>query len=72
MYYSYPADGPPGAGSGDAGQRSQPGVRRMPFTCYRYPHSCFSYLDDVSAAAGKRDAVLPGLRRMPYSSCFRY
>ncbi len=70
--YGYPADGLPGAGSGDAGQRSQPGVRRMPYPCYRYPSICFSYPDDAPWAAPGGDAVpLPGLRRMP-NPCFSY
>jgi hypothetical protein len=39
------------------------------------PSMCFSYSVDASRGAGNREAgppVPPGLRRMPFGSCFRY
>jgi hypothetical protein len=39
------------------------------------PNICFSYSADVPPGTGIRDAarpVPPGVRQMPYSSCFSY
>jgi hypothetical protein len=49
------------------------GLRKMPYPCYSYPNMCFSYPDDAPWAAPGRDAVpsLPGLRGMPFGTCFR-
>jgi hypothetical protein len=75
MCFSYPPDVPqPGPGD----------LRRMPFACFSYPAevprrmpagSCFGYPVDAPLGVSNRRAAptaLPGLRRMPTSSCFRY
>lgn len=72
--YSYPADVPPGSGNDEAMQAVRRGLRKMPNPCYSYPNMCFSYPDDAPWAAPGRDAgpALPGLRGMPFGTCFRY
>jgi len=68
--YSYPA-GTPDRGTGQAARRD---LRRMPSTCYGYPLICFSYPDATPRGGGSpiADRPPPGLRRMPFGSCFRY
>jgi hypothetical protein len=76
--FSYSPVVPPEAGNLGAAQPAQPalpGLLRMPNPCYSYPLMCFSYPDDAPWAAPGRDTVppaLPGLRRTPFGSCFRY
>ena len=46
-----------------------------PATCYSYSKLCFSYPDDMPRGGGNPTAAqppLPGMRRMPITTCFRY
>jgi hypothetical protein len=73
MCFSYQPDPPPGIGTRAA---TPPALRRMPSgACFSYTAevprrmstgTCFSYSVDAS------QPTLAGLRRMPYSTCFRY
>ncbi len=72
--FSYPADLPPGAGKRDAAHAS-PRDPQIGYPCFSYPHMCFSYPSDAPLGVRNPDAAqlpLPGLRRMPFGSCFRY
>jgi hypothetical protein len=63
--FAYPG---PGIGNQGAAQSAPPGPRLMPLPCFSYP-------SDVPPGTRDRNAaqpVLPGLRRMPGSTCFRY
>ena len=53
--------------------------RRMPNSCFSYPVSCFSnpvvswcFSYDPVSVPRRMPSALPGLRRMPGVSCFRY
>jgi hypothetical protein len=73
--YGYPADLPPGAAKDAGAQAALSGARKMPFSCYSYPIMCVSYPAVASRVIQDRAAAPtapPGLRRMTYSTCFRY
>ena len=74
MCFSYPPDLPDSPNL-SAARPALAGLRRMPFSCFSYPHMCFSYPSDGLLGVRNRDAAqapLPGLRRMPSGTCFRY
>lgn len=72
--FSYPADAPLDAAGRGGARAPVPGLRAMPMTCYSYPLICFSYPDAAPRGGGSpvADRPPPGLRRMPFGSCFRY
>ena len=72
--FSYPPSALPGAGNSRSTPPLLPAMRSMPLTCYGYPYSRFSYPGDESWDTPRHEAVppLPGLRQMPYGTCFRY
>jgi hypothetical protein len=72
--FSYPSDVPPGSQNRSAAQPVPVGLRRMPYSCFRYPLPCFSYPDNVLAGIRNRDAAEPTSRdpRTMPSTCFRY
>jgi hypothetical protein len=70
--YSYPADMPPGGANKGTVRAARRGLREMPYSCYSYPIMCFSYPGDAPWSIPSQDAVLPALRRMPATACFRY
>jgi hypothetical protein len=73
--YSYPGDVPPDNANRDASQAARRHLREMPNPCYSYPNMCFGYPDDAPWGTPSHDAVspaLPGLRGMPFGTCFRY
>lgn len=67
--YSYPARTP----GRDAARAARRDLRRMPASCYSYPMMCFSYPESTPQGGGSpiADRPPPGLRRMPFGSCFR-
>jgi len=82
LCFSYQPDLPPGIGIRAV---APPAPRRMPAgPCFSYPAEvprrmpvagCFSYSLDVPPGAGNGHAAPPGppgLRRMTYTTCFRY
>ena len=74
LCFSYPSDVPAGLPERSAAQEARRDLRRMPYTCYRYPQTCFGYpvgkpQDDEDPSAVRPPS--PGLRRMPHT-CFRY
>jgi hypothetical protein len=74
--FSYPPSALPGPGNSRSAQPPLPGMRRVPLTCYSYPHTCFDYPgDDLPPGAANRGAVRrtpSALYRMPYGTCYRY
>jgi len=68
--FSYPADLPPGAGKRDAGQAS-PRDPQIGYPCFSYSKLCFSYPPGVRNPDDAQPP-LPGLRRMPSGTGFRY
>lgn len=63
--YSYPGNKLPDSTRRDAAQAARRDLRNMPNICYSYPAMCFRYPGDAPS-------IPPGLRGMPFGSCFRY
>jgi hypothetical protein len=72
MCFSYPDNVP--LGNRDAAQAS-PRDPQIGYPCFSYSKLCFSYPPDAPLGVRNTDAAqppLPGLRRMPSGTCFRY
>jgi len=65
---------PPGGANKGTVRAARRGLREMPYPCYSYPNMCFSYPGDEPWDTPGSEAVppLPGLRQMPFGTCFRY
>jgi len=75
LCFSFPVDAPPGNGPRHAVPPALRDPLKMPYSCYSYSKLCFSYPDDTPRGDGNPGAApppWPGLRRMPFGSCFRY
>jgi hypothetical protein len=75
LCFSFPADASLSADGRGGAREPLPGLRATPMTCYSYPIMCFSYPDELPRDGGNPAADQPpppGLRRMPFGSCFRY